>query len=99
MVKFTILFQTPAQLESFENAYNDFLALIERMPNIKRRQVNAVLGSPSGESPYYRILEVYYETKEAMQESLTSTLGQEAGAELRRFAGKFEMLFADVYEE
>lgn len=102
MVKFMIVFRKPSadKLETFENTYNDFLALVERMPFILRRQVNNVLGSPFGESPYYRILEVYYDDYPTMQESLTSTIGQEAGGELRRFGvSAFEMLFADVYEE
>ncbi len=102
MVKFMIVFRKPApnQLEAFENVYNDFLALVERMPLITRRQVNSVLGSPFGESPYYRVLEVYYDDYARMQESLTSPLGQTAGGELRRLpAGAFEMLFAEVYEE
>ncbi|MFN8372238.1 MAG: EthD family reductase [Anaerolineae bacterium] len=102
MVKFMIVFRKPSgdKLETFENTYNDFLALVERMPLIQRRQVNNVLGSPFGESPFYRVLEVYYDDYARMQESLTSPAGQTAGGELRRFgASAFEMLFADVYEE
>lgn len=102
MVKFMIIFRkpSPSKLEAFESTYNDFLALVERMPLIMRRQVNSVLGSPFGESPYYRILEVYYDDYEKMQQSLTSSAGQEAGGELRRFmTGSYQMLFADVYEE
>lgn len=102
LVKFIIVFRKPSngQLETFENTYNSFLALIEQMPLIIRRQVNNVVGSPFGESPYYRVLEVYYDDYAKMQESLTSAVGQTAGGELRRFgAGAFEMLFADVYEE
>jgi uncharacterized protein (TIGR02118 family) len=102
LVKFMIVFRKPSngQLETFENTYNSFLALIEQMPLIIRRQVNSVVGSPFGESPYYRVLEVYYDDYAKMQESLTSNAGQTAGGELRRFgSGAFEMLFADVYEE
>lgn len=101
MVKFIIGFQKPGNLSVFENAYNDLLALIERMPDIQRRQVVSVLGSPAGEPPYYRILEVYFDSKEALESSLRSTAGQEAGAELgRRFvAGTYSAFFAEVYEE
>jgi uncharacterized protein (TIGR02118 family) len=100
MVKFSILFRKPAEIEAFENVYADFLALIERMPDVKRRQANTVLGSPFGESPYYRILEVYYDDYAILNASLLSPAGQEAGGELRRLQpGSFEMFFADVYEE
>lgn len=101
MVKFMIAFRRPQNASVFENAYNDFLALIERMPEIRRRQVVGVLGSPVGDPPYYRILEVYYESLEGLESSLKSKAGQEAGSELgRRFpAGSYEAFFAEVYEE
>jgi uncharacterized protein (TIGR02118 family) len=101
MVKFIITFRKPQNIAVFENAYNDFLALIERMPNITRRQVVNVLGGPVGEAPYYRILEVYFESLEKLESSLKSKQGQEAGSELgRRFVkGSYEAFFAEVYEE
>lgn len=100
MFKFMIVFRQPPNPDDFENAYNDLLALIERMPDIQRRQVITVIGSPTGASPYYRILEVYFADRAQMQAALLSAAGQEAGGELRRFApGSFEMIFAEVYEE
>ena len=101
MVKFMITFSTPANLEVFESAYNDLLALVERMPYIERRQVVNILGSPLGEAPYYRILEIYFATVEQMESSLRSTAGQETGGELgRRFTlGKYSAFYAEVYEE
>lgn len=101
MVKFMITFSPPSNINTFENAYNDLLALVERMPNIERRQVVSVLASPVGEAPYYRILEIYYASVEAMEESLKSAAGQETGAELgRRFAtGKYGAFYAEVFEE
>lgn len=101
MVKFMITFRKPQDEANFEMAYNDLLALVERMPDIARRQVVSVLGSPVGDVPYYRILEIYFENMEKLEASLNSKAGQEAGSELgRRFpSGKYEALFAEVYEE
>ena len=100
MVKFMILFAQPDDQDAFENIYNDFFALVERMPDISRRQVIDVLGSPMGETRLFRILEVYFDDKDTMDAALRSKAGQEAGGELRRFLpGSFEMVFADVYEE
>lgn len=100
MFKFMLVFHHPSNLDAFERQYQDLLALVERMPDIQRRQVIHVTGSPTGKSPYYRILEVYYDTQEAMRASLLSRAGQEAGGEIRKFAAEsFEMLFAEVYEE
>jgi uncharacterized protein (TIGR02118 family) len=101
MVKFVVMFHNPDNLGAFENAYNDFLALVERMPGIARRQVVSITGSPTGEARYYRMLEIYFEDMMQMQESLRSPGGQEAGAELvRRFPrGGVETLIAEVFEE
>jgi uncharacterized protein (TIGR02118 family) len=100
MVKFSILFGVPAETLGFENLYNDFLALVERMPGITRREVSNVIGSPRGDSPFYRMLEVYFESYDQLDAALNSPAGQEAGGELSKFpAGTFEMLFAEVYEE
>lgn len=100
MFKFMMIFYQPADMNRFENSYADLLALVERMPYIQRRQVIHVVGSPSGASPYYRILEVYYENREQMNQSLLSPPGQEAGHEIRKFPpDSFETIFADVYEE
>jgi uncharacterized protein (TIGR02118 family) len=100
IVKFMILFAKPDTPDEFENTYNDFFALVERMPDIARRQVIDILGSPVGETRLFRILEVYFNDRETMDAALRSKAGQEAGAELRRFKpGSFEMVFADVYEE
>lgn len=100
MFKFMVLFNHPQDIDIFENRYNDLLALIERMPNVRRRQVIHVIGSPRGASPYYRILEVYYDDRDSLQASLLSPQGQEAGGELNKFpVDSFEMIFADVFEE
>ncbi len=95
-----VMFHPPADIQSFDNMYADFLALIERMPNIQRRQVVSILGSPQGNPGYYRILEIYFESNEIMREALLTDIGQEAGRELERFPkGSFDLLFAEVYEE
>lgn len=100
MIKFSVMFRQPDDIDNFENTYNDFLALVERMPDIERRQVVHVLGSPQGQAPYYRLLELYYADEMALRTALMSTAGQEAGNELGRFtAGSFDVQIAEVYEE
>ena len=100
MIKFMILFDAPEDAERFENIYADFLALVERMPNIQRRQVVHVTGSPQGAPSIYRILEIYFESTDAQTEALMSPIGQEAGAELQRLPkDSYQLLMTDVYEE
>lgn len=100
MVKLSVLFRVPIDADVFENRYNDLLALMERLPEIARRQVVNVIGSPTGTAPYHRLLELYFEDEASMRAALMSPAGQEAGGEIYRFpAGSFEVFFADVYEE
>jgi uncharacterized protein (TIGR02118 family) len=100
MIKFVVNFRQPKDLEKFENSYNDFLALVERMPLIQRRQAIHVTGSPQGKAPYHRALEIYFATEADLRESLLSQHGQEAGNELGKFEqGGFDVYFAEVFEE
>ena len=76
MIKFSVMFRQPDDIDNFENTYNDFLALVERMPDIERRQVVHVLGSPQGQAPYYRLLELYYADEMALRTALMSTAAE-----------------------
>lgn len=99
MVKFVIAFKHPAHPEAFENAFQDFLALVERMPDIQRRQVMHVVGAPQGKAGYYRVLEIYFADQSTLERSLLSPQGQEAGRELARFeAHTIEAFYGHVYE-
>lgn len=100
MFKFMLMFYQPSDPLAFEDSYQHLLGLIERMPDIQRRQVIHVVGSPTGPSKFYRILEVYYADQSQMNQSLLSPAGQEAGQQIQSFSPEsFELAFADVYEE
>ncbi|MEM9951753.1 MAG: EthD family reductase [Chloroflexota bacterium] len=100
MIKFVILFKEASTTDVFEHAYADFLALVERMPDVRRRQAIHIIGSPQGQSQYQRGLEIYFDTQDALRASLMSKAGQEAGNELARFPeGSIEAYFAEVFEE
>jgi hypothetical protein len=104
MVKFMIIFHHPGEnIQPFEGGYVRFLGMVEQIPNITRRQVVTVLGSPEGQSPYYRILELYFEDEDTMRASLNSEQGQAAGAGLykvfKTLGYTFDTAFAEIYEE
>ena len=100
MYKFMIIFRQSEDVDQFEGQYNEFLSRVEKMPGVVRRQVADVIGSPTGQSPYYRILEVYYNNRREMELSLATPIGQDAGRRLQLFPpGTVEMVFANVYEE
>jgi uncharacterized protein (TIGR02118 family) len=100
MVKLIILYKHPIDENTFEEGYNRNLALLEKLPGIVRRQANMVTGGPTGISPYYRILELYFEDFAALDSAMTSPEGVQAGRDLVAYAGKLaELLFVDVFED
>lgn len=100
MFKFVVMFTKPDKPEDFENSFNDFLGLVERMPHIIRRQVIHITGSPQGSPLHYRGLELYFNTEDDLKAALMSPQGQEAGNELVRFGtDSFDVYFAAIFEE
>jgi uncharacterized protein (TIGR02118 family) len=100
MFKLMIMFRQPTDVLVFEDSYNNLLALVERMPDIQRRQVVSVVGGLLGASPYYRVLEAYFASQDVLFSALRSKIGQEAGAEIAKFPpGSYEVIYADVFEE
>lgn len=104
MMKFAVLFHHPGDdVRQFEAGYTQFLAMVEQLPSIQRRQVVNVVGSPEGRSRYYRVLELYFADRETLFAALNSVAGQRAGAGLyevfKPLGYTFEIIYADVYEE
>lgn len=99
MVKLTILYHQPVDESNFETRYNQNLALLEKMPGIRRRQACMVLGGPGGKSPYHRILEFYFDDYDQLDKAMLSEEGRTAGADLMQFARDSELIFADVFED
>ena len=100
MVKLVILFKRPADEAVFETRYHQNLALMDKLPGMRQRQAWAVLGSPAGKSPYFRVLEVHFDDFAALDKALLSEEGRAAGSDLMQFAGRdTELIFAEASEE
>jgi uncharacterized protein (TIGR02118 family) len=100
MVKLVILYQQPADPQTFENRYNSNLALLERMEGIRRRQAGMVLGAPTGQPSIYRTLELYFDDFDALDKAMLSEEGRAAGQDLMQFAGHdTQLLFVEVFED
>jgi uncharacterized protein (TIGR02118 family) len=100
MVKLSVVFMQPDDPQTFEERYNYNLAMLERMPGIKRRQACVVLGSPGGKSSFYRILDLYFEDFPALDAAMLSEEGRAAGKDLMAFAaGRVELVFSEVFED
>ena len=101
MHKLTLLFRTPPDVPKFEEDWaHKFVPVVEKMPGILRIEVSNVEGGPDGPSPFYKVHEFYFESREAMDKAMNSEKGARAGMALNAIAkGLFTILFSDVLED
>jgi uncharacterized protein (TIGR02118 family) len=99
VVKLVVLYGPPTDPAAFEEYYvNTHLPLAGKMPNVARFEATRVLGTPDGsDPPYYRVAEVWFESQEALQATMSSPEGQETVADIPKFAtGGATVLIGDV---
>ena len=92
-----ILFGVPSDTDAFDRHLEDnFSPLLRSVPNVGRIAFNHIAGAAHGESPYYLIIELQFDSVEAMQEGLNSQAGQAMAADLSEFSsGGYSLLFAE----
>ncbi len=100
MVKLVIFFHKPTDTEAFEVRYaQQYVPATNSMPNVKRVTVSRAIGAPRGEPPFYLIQEMYFDDMAALNQSLNSPEGRNAGAVLMGFAREIvSLMFAEVWE-
>jgi uncharacterized protein (TIGR02118 family) len=98
--KITVIFDNPADPETFEAGYPDLVALAKKMPGVERVDSAKVSPKEDGSAtPAYRLLDLYFPSYEAASAAVTT---EQAGA----FVGKVQELatggvrivFADIEE-
>ncbi len=101
MVKLVAVYRKPEDMEAFDRHYFEVHSpLAAKMPGLIKMEVSKVYGSPAGESDLYLLCDMYFETKEALKEALSSPEGRAAGKDLMGFAGKIvSMHFAEVVSQ
>lgn len=97
MVKLLILFKTASRSNNFDLRFRANVALLKKLPGMVRIQEGKVLGSPAGDAPYHRVVEVFFEDFDTLDKALTSPQGVTAGKDLMEFAGHdVELLFVEA---
>ena len=101
MVKLTALYAHPEDPEAFEEYYaNTHLPLVESVPNAGRLETARVVATPDGsEPPYYRIAELYFESMEQMQASLSTPEGQRLVEDIFKLPTDEVMVFFSEVDE
>jgi len=100
MVKLVCLYARPSDPSAFDRHYHDVhMPLVRQVPSLARVEVARISGAPRGESPYYLITEMYWDSADAMQGSMASPEMRAVGRDARDFAGDLlTMHVAEVME-
>lgn len=99
MIKMIALYTHPEDKAAFDQHYNEVhIPLVRQLPGLLKVEVARVVdGLPSG-SPYYLIAEMYWESRETMDASMSAPEGRAVGKDARRFGTLLSLHVAEVVE-
>ena len=88
MFKMIALFKKPEDTEAFDEYYfGTHLPLTKQIPGLRKAEVTKFTGSPMGDSPYYLMCEMVYDSKEAFKEASRTEESKASGKDVMKFAG------------
>jgi uncharacterized protein (TIGR02118 family) len=100
MFKLVVLYRKPEiSAAEFDAKYQEHLALIARVPGLRKAEVSRFTEAPWGAPEYFQLAELYFDNRQALDAALHSPEMGVAGQQLRSFAkGLFTMSYAEVKE-
>lgn len=100
MAKIIVLFGKPTNTVEFDEKYwKEHVPLAKLMPGLKKYTVNKVVAAPRGEPPFYQIVELEFESMDALKKALESPAARESGRHGVKLAtGGITFLYAESKE-
>ncbi len=103
MYKLSVFLYPPLehQEENFQQGWQKFMGLAEKMPKLRRETVSEVKKFLFGSNihRYEKIHEFYFDTREDLDAALNSHEGQDTAEWLHQFAfGRFSLIIAEHKE-
>jgi len=88
MVRFLVLYDTPADPEAFERHYREIhIPLVKQLPGLRRYTISRNHRGVRGDaSSYYMIAELDWDDMDALGAAFASEIGQAAAADVPKFA-------------
>lgn len=102
MFKLVTLYRRVDDEISLDNFFNDVhLPLAESLPGLRKRELARVMSKPGGESRFYLMFELYFDSEEAWLEGLETKAGVDLMRELLPWAEAriITWFYAETYEE
>ena len=80
MVKLVVAYRHPTDVKEFERRYQgEHVAMARRIPHVARIEFGKVAGMMDGsKAPFHRIVELYFDSQEALGQAGASAEGQAA---------------------
>ena len=88
MVKITVLYGHPDDPAAFEQHFSAVHEpLVHAMPNLRRFEKALVVATTDGSPPpYYRVVELYFDSEEELQASRATPEGRAPGEDVPNYA-------------
>jgi uncharacterized protein (TIGR02118 family) len=99
MAQLVALYKTPADTKAFDDYYASTHApLAKTLPGLRRYEISTgPIAAASGDSPFYLVALLQFDSPEAIQTALGSPEGQKTAADLANFAqAGVELLMFDT---
>ena len=102
MFKFVTIYRQVDDPSAIDQFFSEtHLPLAEALPNLEKAEVSWIKGKPGGQSMFYLMYELYFESQEAYQMALISEEGVELIKALKPWGDEkiVTWFYADSYEE
>jgi len=94
MIKLIALFRKPADTAEFDKHYNEVhTPLVKKYPDMRKLEITRITGAPIGETKYYLVCEMYWDSKDDMDKALASPEGRAVAKDLMSFAADLITVF------
>ena len=100
-IKFLVLYPRPTDIDTFENLYQKehVPMAVEKLAGKTKFVATKVLASPQGTPPFYRVAEIHFPSKEALEACAASEGGKETLAHATRISTGGAPIFLIAEEE
>lgn len=99
MIKVTVLYNRPENVDTFEKYYKEkHMHLVHQLKELSKIECTVFTNNPDGSTPaYYRMAELYFESAAIMQQAFTSNEGRAVTGDVPNFAtGGVTIIFGTV---
>lgn len=88
MIKINVQYGPPTDVDAFEKHYAEVhVPLASKMSGFSKIELSKVVGTPDGQaSDVYRTAEIWWDSEDAMKQTLGSPEGQATVADIQTFA-------------